>query len=78
MEVTVHVENMTCHNCTKILRSALSPIPGVSDITIKKPQKNILIQFDPNAVTLNQLVETINQKGYSAELQHAKKELEPE
>jgi copper chaperone CopZ len=78
MEVQIHVENMTCHNCTKILRSALSPIPGVSGITIKKPQRNILVQFDPNIVTLNHLVETINQKGYSAELLHARKELESE
>jgi copper chaperone CopZ len=78
MEVQIHAENMTCHNCTKILRSTLSPIPGVSGVTIKKPQRNILVQFDPNIATLNQLVETMNQKGYSAELQRAKKELEPE
>lgn len=78
MEVRVYVENMTCHNCTKILRSALTPIPGVSAVTFKKQQRNILIQFDPKTVSLNQLVKVIGQKGYRAEVRHAKKELDAE
>jgi copper chaperone CopZ len=78
MEVRIHVEDMTCHNCTKILRGALAPIPGVSGVAFKKQQKNILIQFDPETVSLNRIVEAIHMKGYHADVRHAKKALDAE
>lgn len=76
MEVQIYVANMTCHNCSKVLRNALEPLPGVTGVVIKKPQKNLFIHFDPDRVSLNEIVETIAHKGYTAEIQYARKEPE--
>jgi copper chaperone CopZ len=76
MEIQIHVENMACHNCTKVLRNALEPAPGITRVVFKKPQKKLFIHFDPNRITLNRIVEIIHEKGYAAEIQHARKEPE--
>ncbi|MPN18900.1 hypothetical protein SDC9_166265 [bioreactor metagenome] len=77
MEVQLHVENMTCHNCSKTLRNALEPAEGVIGVVIKKPQKNVFVQFNPERISLNQILKIIAQKGYTAEIMHAKKSPEP-
>jgi copper chaperone CopZ len=76
VEIQIHVENMTCHNCSKVLRNALEPASGITSVVIKKPQKNLFIHFDTDKITLNRIVEIINGKGYEAEILHAKKEPE--
>jgi Cu+-exporting ATPase len=77
MEVQLHVENMTCHNCSKTLRNALEPAEGVTGVIIKKPQKDIFVEFSPERISLRQILEIIAQKGYKAEIMHAKKLPEP-
>ena len=48
----------------------MEPIPGVRNVVIKKPLKNIILQIDEDQVTLNQIVGAITAKGYAAEIQH--------
>jgi copper chaperone CopZ len=73
MEIQIHVPNMTCHNCSKVLRGALEPADGINGVVIKKPQKTLFVRFDQERISLNRIVEIIAHKGYAAEIILAKK-----
>lgn len=76
MEAQIYVADITCHNCSKVLRNVLESLPGVIRVVIKKPQKKLYIHFDPAQVTLNEIVETIGHNGYTPEILHVRKEPE--
>jgi Cu+-exporting ATPase len=59
---------MTCAACSARIQRALQKEPGVADANVNLMMKTATVRFDPGTVTPEDLVETIRDTGYGAEL----------
>ena len=57
---------MTCAACQARVQKALAKSPGVSDASVNLLLHNATVEFDPDATSPEQLVETIRETGYDA------------
>ncbi len=67
-KVTIPVSGMTCAACSSRIQRRLSGTPGVTEASVNLMLRNAVVEFDPAAITPEQLVETIRETGYGAEL----------
>ena len=67
-KITIPVEGMTCAACSGRVQRALETVEGVGSANVNLMLRNATVSYDPNAVTADQLVETIRRTGYDAEL----------
>lgn len=67
-KVTIPVTGMTCAACSARVQRTLSKAPGVSEANVNLMLNNATVLFDPAAISPEQLVETIRETGYGAEL----------
>ena len=67
-KVTIPVSGMTCAACSSRIQRTLSKTPGVTEANVNLMLKNAVVQFDPAAISAEQLVEKIRETGYGAEL----------
>ena len=65
-KVTIPVSGMTCAACSSRVQRTLSRTPGVSEASVNLMLKNAVVEFDPAAISPEQLVEKIRETGYGA------------
>lgn len=60
------IDGMTCNNCVRHVRNALSSVPGldVDDVSIG----SAVVRFDPATVTEEQVLAAIREAGYIPEV----------
>jgi Cu+-exporting ATPase len=66
--IRIPVSGMTCAACSSRIQKALARQPGVADASVNLMMKTATVQFDPTAITPEQLVETVRHTGYGAQL----------
>jgi Cu+-exporting ATPase len=66
--VRIPVSGMTCAACSSRVQRALAKQPGVAEANVNLMMKTATVQFDPETITPAQLVETVRETGYGAEL----------
>jgi mercuric ion binding protein len=66
--VSLHVEGMTCPSCKVAVRTALSKLAGVKDARVDVDRKSATVEYDPNRVTPQQMIDAVNRLGYQASL----------
>ncbi len=62
--ITLTIEGMTCGGCAKSVNQALQQLAGVNDAHANFEQKNATIIFDNEQISINQLVEAIEDAGF--------------
>ena len=67
-KVTIPVSGMTCAACSSRIQRTLSKTTGVTEANVNLMLKNAVVQFDPTAISAEQLVEKIRETGYGADL----------
>jgi P-type Cu+ transporter len=67
-KVTIPVSGMTCAACTSRVQRALADQPGVKTASVNLMTRSAVVEYDVSAVRPEQLVETIRETGYDAEL----------
>lgn len=67
-KVTIPVKGMTCAACQVRVQRALQGKSGVIDASVNLMLKNAAVTFDPEMISSIDLVETIRETGYRAEL----------
>ena len=65
--VSIPVKGMTCAACEMTIESALKKHPGVYESKASTRNKNVLVAYDPNETSLDEIIATINETGYQAE-----------
>lgn len=65
---TLKVEGMTCGACTSAIESAFQGISGVGAVSISLVMERAVIQHDPDRVTADQVKDTIEDRGFDAEV----------
>ena len=66
--VRIPVSGMTCAACSARVQRALEKQPGVADANVNLMMKTATVHFDPNVVSAERLVSTIEATGYGAQL----------
>ncbi len=63
---TIAIEGMTCGSCVSAITKALKDLPGVQAASVDLKTKRAQVRHQPDKVTLDTLVATINKLGYKA------------
>jgi len=66
--VRIPVSGMTCAACSARIQRTLEKQPGVAEANVNLMMKTATVRFDPSAVSPEQLVQTIRETGYGAQL----------
>jgi len=68
MATTVlNVPTISCEHCEKTITEALTPLPGVSTVTVNIPTKKVTVDFDPSATSVDQFKEVLEEEDYPVE-----------
>ena len=73
---TIPVSGMTCAACSARVQRTLERMPGVSGANVNLMTGSATVDFDPFAITPEQLVEAIKATGYGAELPRGDESIE--
>jgi copper chaperone len=65
-KVTLHVEGMTCGGCTLATRKVLTRLDGVEKAVVTYQPPRAVVTFDPQKVTVPQMIAAIMTLGYRA------------
>ncbi|HET6250421.1 MAG TPA: heavy metal-associated domain-containing protein [Tepidisphaeraceae bacterium] len=64
--VLIRIEGMHCHRCEQTLQKALSRHSGVHEVEVDFNSGQASVLFDRDAVTVAQLMDSVNEAGYQA------------
>ena len=70
--VELKVTGMTCQSCADHVTSALSEKPGVVKSEVQYTSNSATVTFDPSAVKEEEIIRTIEEAGYKAEVKTSK------
>lgn len=65
---TFKVSGMTCSSCETTIKLALERTPGVRRSEVSYDRREAIVEYEPNATSVEKLREAINQTGYTAEV----------
>ncbi len=60
------ISNMVCEGCAQKITTEVTKLPGVKGVKPKVMQKQVVISYESNKVTQNQIKETIIKSGFNA------------
>jgi copper chaperone len=60
----INVEGMSCEHCVKAVTEATTELDGVHDVDVNLEAGTVTLDFDPDAVTLDEIKGTIEDQGY--------------
>ncbi len=63
------VEGMTCATCTFTVEKTLESVPGVRKVWVGLKEKKAIVDYNPQIVREEKLVEAINKVGYKAQVE---------
>lgn len=66
--VSMPINGMSCMSCVATVKRTLSRLSGVKKVNVSLQDKNAIIDYDPERVTLELMQEEINKLGYQAGL----------
>ncbi len=75
---TLLLSGMTCANCARTIEKTLSTTPGVVSAAVNFATEQARVVYEPDALTVNQLVDSVKSAGYSAEPLPVEGDREPE
>ena len=72
------IEGMTCAACSAAVERAVSKLPGVTEANVNLTAENLHLSYDESQVSLENVVQAVNDAGYKALIpsQHAQLEVQ--
>ena len=67
-EQKLRITGMTCSHCSARVEKALKELNGVADAKVNLEENNAVVKFDSGTLTTDNLVQTVEDAGYSAAL----------
>ncbi len=62
---TISVSGMTCQHCKMAVERAVRELQGVTQVEVKLESGQVAVSYDENLVQEPQIIEAINEAGYS-------------
>lgn len=66
-QISIQVKGMSCFTCEVTVRTAIKKLPGVSEAKASARDERVIVTYDPQKVSLDELLHAINKTGYKAE-----------
>ncbi len=66
-QVKLSVPDISCEHCEKTILEALRGKPGVQAVVVSVPAKSVLLKYDENAISLDNVEEILDEEGYPVE-----------
>jgi len=63
----LNVPTISCHYCENIINEALTPLAGVSSVSVDIPTKKVTVQYDPSATGVDQFKDVLAEEEYPVE-----------
>jgi Cu+-exporting ATPase len=67
-KVDLDIKGMHCQSCVTVLERSLSKKEGVSSAVVNLTTEKARVEFDPKTLDENEIIETIKNRGYEAEI----------
>lgn len=68
--VTLLVTDISCSNCTSMIKRVLGRIEGVKNITVKADNREAVVTFDNNRTNTESLIDVAALAGYLTQIKH--------
>lgn len=75
---TINVEGMTCFTCEISVEQAAGKIKGVEIADADVKTNSLTVDYNPNQVTISEIVKAVNKTGYRAHIPNQYKNMEGE
>lgn len=62
--LTLNVPGVSCGHCKQSIEGAVSGMPGIDKVEVNIEPKTVDLVFDDSAVTLDSIIEAIEDQGY--------------
>jgi copper chaperone len=63
-KITLTVKGMSCGHCVNAVETNVGQLPGVSNVKVYLNDGKVEVVYNPSEVTLEKIVETIDEQGY--------------
>ncbi|TCN20437.1 copper chaperone CopZ [Mesobacillus foraminis] len=63
-QVTLNVQGMSCGHCVNSIEGNVGELNGVESVKVHLAEGNVDVTFDPNAVSLKEITDVIEDQGY--------------
>ena len=64
MQLTLPITGMTCANCVATVERNLKKVDGVSQAAVNLSSERATVEYDPNLVTLDDVIQRVRRAGY--------------
>lgn len=61
------VPDISCEHCERTITNALTPVEGVSSVRVDIPARQVRVEYDENAVNVEQMKEILEEEDYPVE-----------
>lgn len=62
------VEGMNCNSCVEGVHKAIRQLPGISSVQVDLPSGGVVVDHEPDKVTVEQIQQQITAAGYTANM----------
>ncbi len=66
--ITLKIKDIHCDSCVKVITMGLEELSGIEKIEINQRLKTGQIVFDEDKISIREILESIKESGYKAEL----------
>lgn len=63
-KVILDVPDISCEHCERAITRALQGEQGVASVKVDVPTKKVYLEYDPAALTLDQVNQILDDEGY--------------
>lgn len=63
-QVTLNVPDISCAHCERTVLEALQGKPGVNSVSVDIPAKSVYLDYDQNAINLQEVGSLLDEEGY--------------
>lgn len=64
MKETLKVQGMSCAGCVRSVEEGVGQLEGVTQVNVKLDEAQVEVSFNKSQVSLDQIKETIEERGY--------------
>ena len=66
-QLSIPVKGMTCATCEFAVNSAVKNVPGIYEVRTSAKNQKVLVSYDSEKTSLDEIIEAINKTGFKAE-----------
>jgi copper chaperone CopZ len=60
----LNVPDISCEHCENTINEALTPLAGVSSVSVDIPTKKVTVEYDPSATGVERFKEVLAEEEY--------------